>query len=69
MPVCGGRDTMADNLRAINIARAFNQRLVRALGEAVTENLHPATAYTADGQRQFSQNNVPPTAMTLDDRI
>ena len=63
------QDTMADNLRAITIARAFNERLVRALGEAVTENRHPATAYTADGKRQFSVNLAPPTAMALDDRI
>ena len=63
------QDAMADNLRAITIARAFNERLVRALGEAVIEHRHPATAYTADGQRLFSANHVPPTAMTLDDRI
>ena len=63
------QDAMADNLRAITIARAFNERLVRALGEAVIEQRHPATAYTADGQRLFSMNHVPPTAMTLDDRI
>ena len=63
------QDAMADNLRAITIARAFNERLVRALGEAVTEHRHPATAYTADGKRQFSVNLAPPTAMTLDDRI
>ncbi len=63
------QDTMADNLRTITIARAFNERLVRALGEAVTENRHPATAYTADGQRLFNTNHIPPTAMTLDDRI
>ncbi len=63
------QDAMADTLRAITIARAFNERLVRALGEAVTENRHPATAYTADGQRRFSASHIPPTAMTLDDRI
>ena len=63
------QDTMADNLRAITMARAFNERLVRALGEAVTENSHPATAYTADGLRQFSDNHIPPTAMARDDRI
>ncbi len=63
------QDIMADNLRAITIARAFNERLVRALGEAVTENRRPATAYTADGQRLFTVNHMPPTAMTLDDRI
>ncbi len=63
------QDTMADNLRAITIARAFNERLVRALGEAVTESRHPATAYTANGQRLVTMRHVPPTAMTLDDRI
>ena len=63
------QDAMADNLRAITIARAFNERLVRALSEAVTEDRHPATAYTADGQRHFAMNHIPPTAMTLDDRI
>lgn len=63
------QDAMADNLRAITIARAFNERLVRALGEVVTENRHPATAYTANGQREFSMSHMPPTSMTLDDRI
>ncbi len=63
------QDTMADNLRAITIARAFNERLVRALGDAAAENRYPATAYTANGQRQFTTNHGAPTAMTLDDRI
>lgn len=63
------QDTMADNLRTITIARAFNERLVCALSEAATESRYPATAYTADGQRLFNMNHIPPTAMTLDDRI
>lgn len=63
------QDTMADNMCAITIAQSFNQRLVRALGEAVNENRYPATAYTADGQRRFSMDHLPPTAMTLDDRV
>ncbi len=63
------QDAMADNLRAITIARAFNERLVRALGEAVTENRHPAASYTANGQRMFTMSHGAPTAMTLDDRI
>lgn len=63
------QDIMADNLRAITIARAFNERLVRALSEAATEHQRPATAYTADGQRLFTVSHMPPMAMTLDDRI
>ena len=63
------QDAMADNLRAITIARAFNERLVRALGEVVTENQHPAAPYTANGQRMFTMRHVAPTAMTLDDRV
>ncbi len=63
------QDAMADNLRAITIARAFNERLVRALGDAAAEDRHPATAYTANGQRQFTTDYGAPTALTLDDRI
>ena len=63
------QDAMADNLRAITIARAFNERLVRALGDAVAEDRHPATTYTANGQRQFTTVHGAPTALTLDDRI
>ena len=63
------QNAMADNLRAITIARAFNERLVRALGEAVTEDRHPARAYTSDGQRMFAADYMAPVALTLDDRI
>ena len=63
------KETMADNLRAIDVAKTFNERLIRALGEAVAESRPATSAYTAAGDPTTAAISANQTAITLDDRI
>ena len=63
------KQTMVDNLRAIDVAKTFNQRLIRALGEAVAESRPSTNAYTAAGSPTPTVTPATPTAIALDDRI
>ena len=63
------KETMADNLRAIDVAKTFNERLIRALGEAVAESRPSTNAYTAAGSPTPAVTPATPTAIALDDRI
>ena len=63
------KEAMADNLRAITVARTFNERLIMALGEAVAAARPSANAYTAGGARAHAAAPAGPTAIALDDRI
>ncbi len=63
------KETMADNLRAIDVARTFNERLIKALGEAVAESRPSTNAYTAAGSPTPTVTPATPTAIALDDRI
>ncbi len=63
------KETMADNLRAIDVARTFNERLIKALGEAVAESRPSTNAYTAAGNPTPTATPATPTAIALDDRI
>jgi hypothetical protein len=61
--------TMADNLRAIDVAKTFNERLIRALGEAVAESRPSTNAYTAAGGPTSTVTPATPAPIALDDRI
>ena len=63
------KETMVDNLRAIDVAKTFNERLIRALGEAVAESRPSTNAYTAAGSPTPAVTPATPTAIALDDRI
>ena len=63
------KQTMVDNLRAIDVAKTFNERLIRALGEAVAESRPSTNAYTAAGSPTPTVTPATPSAITLDDRI
>ena len=63
------KQTMVDNLRAIGVAKTFNERLIRALGEAVAESRPSTNAYTAAGSPTPTVTPATPSAITLDDRI
>ena len=63
------KETMAENLRAVDVARTFNARLIRALGEAVAESRPSTSAYTAAGNPTTAATSANQTAITLDDRI
>ena len=63
------KETMAVNLRAIDVAKTFNERLIKALGEAVAESRPSTNAYTAAGGPTPTVTPANQTAITLDDRI
>ncbi len=44
-----------DNLRAVQVAKTVNERVIRALGEAIAEQRSSGAAYTASG------GSAPPT--------
>ncbi len=56
------------NVRAVAAAKTVNERLLRALGEAVARARGPAEPYTAAG-RTAAQKPAGGTALTYDDRI
>lgn len=63
------KTTMADNMRAVTVAKNFNERLVRALGVAAAEQRPAAGIYTAAGGAAPTVSVAQPNALTLDDRI
>jgi hypothetical protein len=63
------KTTMAENVRAITVAKNFNERLVKALGAAAAEQRPSAGAYTSAGGTAPTVSASLPNSLTLDDRI
>ncbi len=68
--VTGGlRETIRTNVRAITAAKTINERLVRALSEAVASALMPLAAYTATGGAAPASPAAGPVPLAVDNQI
>lgn len=65
----GLRETIGANVRAITAAKTINERLVRALSEAVASTLMPLAAYTATGGTAPASSLAGQVPLAIDNQI
>ena len=65
----GLRDKVADNMSALSAAKVVNERLVRALSDAVATTLMPIAAYTATGETAPISAAAGRVPLAIDNRI
>ena len=65
----GLKKKVADNMIALTAAKVLNERLIRALSEAVATTLMPLAAYTATGGTAPMSSATGRVPLAIDNRI
>ncbi len=65
----GLKGKVADNMIALSAAKVLNERLIRALSEAVATTLMPIAAYTATGGTAPTSSATGRVPLAIDNRI
>ncbi len=63
------KEKVADNMSALSAAKMLNERLIRALSEAVATTLMPIAAYTATGGTAPTSSATGWVPLAIDNRI